>query len=107
MKSKLTFLIFLVLAMTSCEKEEFSIKKDTIQVTIKNTDIRAMIEKTEKMKPYHTSMLLDYLSKSRLETEVILGELLVIAKKQRVRIPKIEAMYLILKRLEEKNLSEK
>ena len=38
MKSKLTFLIFLVLAMTSCEKEEYSIKKDTIQVTIKNTD---------------------------------------------------------------------
>ena len=34
MKSKLTFLIFLVLAMTSCEKEEFSIKKLITHATI-------------------------------------------------------------------------
>ena len=38
MKNKLTFLILLVLAMTSCKKDDFPTDKDTIQVTIKNSD---------------------------------------------------------------------
>jgi hypothetical protein len=38
MKSKLTILTFLVLVMTSCKKDDFPIDKDTIQVTIKNSD---------------------------------------------------------------------
>ncbi|MCB1176716.1 MAG: 2-dehydropantoate 2-reductase, partial [Leptospiraceae bacterium] len=73
-------------------------------IKIKNKDIHSMIDKTEKMKPYKTSMYLDYLNKNPLETDVILGELLKISKKQKVDIPRIETVYLILKRLEEKYL---
>jgi hypothetical protein len=38
MKSTLTLLAFFVVLMTSCNKDEFPIDKDTIQVTIKNSD---------------------------------------------------------------------
>jgi hypothetical protein len=38
MKSTLTLLAFFVVLITSCKKDEFPIDKDTIKVTIKNSD---------------------------------------------------------------------
>jgi hypothetical protein len=38
MKSKLIILMFLFLVITCCKKDDFPIDKETIQVTIKNSD---------------------------------------------------------------------
>ena len=59
--------------------------------------IPEMIERTIKMKPYKTSMLLDYEAKRKLEIETILGEPLRTAMKYNLKVPYLESMYYILK----------
>jgi 2-dehydropantoate 2-reductase len=76
------------------------------KISIKESDIQSMLDKTEKMKPYHTSMYLDFLQKKNMESDAILGELLKIARKYKTEIPKIETMYLLLKSLEQRNLGK-
>ncbi len=76
------------------------------KISIQEADIQSMLDKTEKMKPYHTSMYLDFLHKKPMESDAILGELLKIGKKHKTELPKIETMYLLLKSLEHKNASK-
>ena len=62
--------------------------------------IEVMIERTKKMKPYKTSMLLDFESGKEMEIEAILGEPLRIAQKNKVSSPYLEMMYYQLKHLQ-------
>ena len=62
--------------------------------------IPEMIEKTIKMKPYKTSMLLDYEAKRKLEIETILGEPLRVAMKYKLKVPYLESIYYILKHIQ-------
>ena len=72
-------------------------RKDKILITKKM--IKDMLIRTIKMKPYKTSMLLDYEAGRELEIESILGEPLRIAQKLKVKVPNIENMYYILKHI--------
>jgi 2-dehydropantoate 2-reductase len=72
-------------------------RKDNVLITKKM--IQDMILRTIKMKPYKTSMLLDYEAGRDLEIESILGEPLRIAQKLKVKVPNIENMYYILKHI--------
>jgi len=60
-------------------------------------DIKKNISDTLKMKPYKTSMCLDWEKNKPLEKEAILGNLLAIAKSINKKIPHIEALYNKLK----------
>jgi 2-dehydropantoate 2-reductase len=72
-------------------------RKDNVLITKKM--IQDMILRTINMKPYKTSMLLDYEAGRDLEIESILGEPLRIAQKLKVKAPNIENMYYILKHI--------
>jgi 2-dehydropantoate 2-reductase len=73
-------------------------RKDNIPLNKKI--IPEMIERTIKMKPYKTSMLLDYQAKRKLEIETILGEPLRIAMKYKLKVPYLENIYYILKHIQ-------
>ena len=76
-------------------------RKDNIPLNKKL--IPEMIERTIKMKPYKTSMLLDYQDNRKLEIEVILGEPLRIAMNYRLKVPYLESIYYILKHIQDYN----
>lgn len=59
-----------------------------------------MLARTRKMKPYKTSMLLDFEKKLPLESDLILGEPLKIARNKKVHVPVLEQMYNALKFME-------
>lgn len=59
-----------------------------------------MIQRTIEMKPYKTSMLLDYEKGNPLEIETIIGEPLRIGKKYNLSTPYLEMMYYILKHIQ-------
>ncbi|PJZ55009.1 ketopantoate reductase family protein [Leptospira adleri] len=59
--------------------------------------IEIFIEMTESMKPYKTSMLLDFESGRPMEIEAILGNALKIGEKHRFKTPHIETLYALLK----------
>ncbi len=65
--------------------------------------IKEMLERTEKMKPYKTSMLLDYENKKPMEIDAIVGEPLNLAKKYKIHTPYLNFCYNLLKFLDEKN----
>ena len=58
---------------------------------------------TVKMKPYKTSMLLDYENNRRLEVEAILGNAVRLARKKNFPVPNLEAIYALLLLLTENN----
>jgi len=58
--------------------------------------IQNNIEDTLKMKPYKTSMLLDYENKRPMEVEAILGNTVRSAKRMGIDIPNIESIYAML-----------
>lgn len=62
-----------------------------------------MLDHTAKMKPYRTSMKLDYDQKRPLEVEAIFGNPLNVARLAGVDLPKIATLYQQLKFLEAKN----
>ena len=64
--------------------------------TIDDKSITDMIERTRKMKPYKTSMLLDFESKKTMEVEAILGEPIKIAKANNIKVPFMYSIYSIL-----------
>lgn len=72
-------------------------QKEKIPITKKM--IRDMVQRTKQMRPYKTSMLLDFEANRELEVESILGEPLRIAKKLSVKTPYIECMYYLLKQI--------
>ncbi|MCE9501149.1 MAG: 2-dehydropantoate 2-reductase [Leptospira sp.] len=65
------------------------------------SEIKAMLERTKKMKPYKTSMLLDFEKGNRMEVDAIFGEPLRIAKKLKVKTPVLETVTGILRFMDE------
>ncbi|MDY6806725.1 MAG: putative 2-dehydropantoate 2-reductase [Cyanobacteriota bacterium] len=65
--------------------------------------LEKMLDHTEKMKPYLTSMKLDYDGKRPLELEAIVGNALGMAKEVGVDLPKISVLYRQLKFLDIRN----
>jgi 2-dehydropantoate 2-reductase len=65
--------------------------------------VQEMLDKTVKMKPYLTSMKLDYDRRQPLEIEAIFGNPLKKAAKVGVRLPKIETLYQQLVFLDRRN----
>ncbi|GIX41441.1 MAG: 2-dehydropantoate 2-reductase [Leptospiraceae bacterium] len=65
--------------------------------------VKEMIERTKKMKPYKTSMLIDYENKKPMEIEAIVGEPLHLAKKYKIETPYLKFCYNLLKFLDEQN----
>ncbi|MBF0453594.1 MAG: 2-dehydropantoate 2-reductase [Magnetococcales bacterium] len=55
------------------------------------------LDDTHKMKPYRTSMLLDYESGRPMEVEAILGNIIKAAEKKAVRVVRLQTLYSLLK----------
>ncbi len=70
---------------------------------ITNDYIQTMLNYTKQMKPYHTSMKLDYDNHRPLEIEAIVGNPLKRAAHQGIILPKIEMLYQQLKFLDTAN----
>ena len=70
--------------LDSCELQE-----DIIEKTV---------ELTKKMKPYKTSMLLDFEEKRPMEIEAILGNALRFAKEKSAKTPYLERVYDLIKK---------
>lgn len=75
-------------------------KKDGIR--LKKSLIETMIQNTIKMKPYKTSMLLDFEKGYYMEIESILGEPLRLARKYNLKTPHMETIYYLLKNIQSK-----
>lgn len=69
--------------------------------------VKKMLDHTEKMKPYRTSMKLDYDEKRPLEVEAILGTPLRKSQEAGVELPKISMLYRQLKFLDQQNRAKK
>ena len=65
-------------------------------VLIEEDVIEKNISMTEKMKPYKTSMLLDFEANRKLEIEAILGNALKFAKEKSITVPYISTLYALL-----------
>jgi len=59
--------------------------------------IPQMLEHTQKMKPYRTSMKIDYDESRPLEVEAIFGNPIRMAKQAGIKLPQIEVLYRMLK----------
>ncbi|MEG4942801.1 putative 2-dehydropantoate 2-reductase [Microcoleus sp. F4-D5] len=59
--------------------------------------ISQMLEYTQKMKPYRTSMKIDYDESRPLEVEAIFGNPIRVAQQAGVKLPQIEVLYRMLK----------
>ena len=70
---------------------------------IPNDFIYQMLNRTEKMKPYRTSMKIDYDQRRPLEVEAIFGNLLRVAQAASADLPQITTLYQQLKFLDAKN----
>jgi 2-dehydropantoate 2-reductase len=67
--------------------------------------IEAMLEHTEKMQPYRTSMKIDYDERRPLETTAIFGSPLRLAEQAGVTLPRIQTLYQQLQFLDARNRS--
>lgn len=59
--------------------------------------ISQMLEYTQKMKPYRTSMKIDYDESRPLEVEAIFGNPIRVAQQAGIKLPQIEVLYRMLK----------
>jgi len=73
--------------------------------TITDELIKKMLRDTDKMKPYKTSMMLDYEAHRPMEIEYIYGNPLRAAKRTGVAVPLLETLYRQLKFLDAANVS--
>ncbi|MDX2271988.1 MAG: putative 2-dehydropantoate 2-reductase [Cyanobacteriota bacterium] len=98
--------------MMSSEDARYLIKKLMQEVvvgaaawgrTIADEFLQEMIEKTEKMKPYRTSMKIDYEQRRPLEIEAIIGHPWRSAQSQGVDLTHIQMLYHQLKFLDQFN----
>jgi 2-dehydropantoate 2-reductase len=80
------------------EKTGHPVPRDVIQKNLDDTLV---------MKPYKTSMLLDYENRRPMEVDAILGNALKIARDAGVSVPCIECLYGILYLLNKQNISRK
>ncbi|MBF0463091.1 MAG: 2-dehydropantoate 2-reductase [Magnetococcales bacterium] len=58
--------------------------------------VQKNLDATQRIKPYKTSMLLDYLSGRSMEVEAILGNAIQVAKRYQVAVPCLETVYALL-----------
>jgi 2-dehydropantoate 2-reductase len=70
---------------------------------IPDSTIQKMLDRTDKMKPYLTSMKLDYNAKRPLELEAIFGNPVRMANAAGVSLPRVEMLYRQLQFLDRKN----
>lgn len=71
--------------------------------TIPKTFVETMLHYTDKMKPYRTSMKIDYDEKRPLEVETMFGNTLKFAQERGANLPKITMIYQQLKFLDSRN----
>jgi 2-dehydropantoate 2-reductase len=83
--------------------EEVLLGAKSCNCTFSSDLIYKILENTAKMKPYCTSMKIDYDRKQPLEIEAIYGNPLKIAHQHNVRLPRIEMLYKKLKFLDFQN----
>lgn len=83
--------------------QEVVLGAKSCQRFIPHSFITTMLEHTQKMKPYRTSMMLDYDLHRPLEVEAIVGEPLRIAESAGVNLPKIKMLYQQLQFLDVQN----
>ena len=69
--------------------------------------IEKNLDYTRGFPPYKTSMLLDFENKRPLEVEAIVGNVVRIANAEKVAVPRLEAIYALLKSVDIKNRDEK
>lgn len=69
--------------------------------------ILEMIERTKKMNPYKTSMLIDFENHKPMEIEAIVGEPLRLAEKYNIPTPYLRFCYELLKFIDEQNVKNK
>jgi 2-dehydropantoate 2-reductase len=79
----------------------------TSNQSIPGVFIREMLDHTEKMKPYRTSMKIDYDEHRPMEVEAILGNPLRSAQARGIELPKISMLYQQLKFLNAQNIIDK
>lgn len=65
-------------------------------IRLSEKTIRDMLERTKRMRPYKTSMLLDYEAGRPMEVDTILGEPLRMARKGKVNVPHLQMAYDLL-----------
>jgi 2-dehydropantoate 2-reductase len=82
----------------------------TVRLTDPNSDravppqfIQTMLDYTTQMKPYRTSMKIDYDERRPLEVEAIFGNPLRMAKQAGLALPRVEVLYQQLKFLDAQN----
>ena len=68
--------------------------------------IKKNIDDTIKMKPYKTSMLLDFESRRPMEVEVILGNAIRIAESNLVSVPHLQTIYALLGIINNRNIKK-
>lgn len=73
---------------------------------LRERDVVGMLDKTKRMNPYKTSMLLDYEAGRPMEVEAILGEVVRIARRKRVSVPQLKMAYDLLCFLDVKRLRQ-
>ncbi|MBU8901597.1 MAG: 2-dehydropantoate 2-reductase [Victivallales bacterium] len=61
------------------------------------------LQYTRKFPPYKTSMLLDFENKRPLEVEAIVGNVVRIARKEKIAVPNLESIYALLSSVDIKN----
>jgi len=65
--------------------------------------IQNMLDYTHKMKPYRTSMKIDYDESRPLEVEAIFGNPIRVAQQAGIKLPQIEVLYRMLKFMDAQN----
>jgi 2-dehydropantoate 2-reductase len=83
--------------------EEVSLGAKTSDRSIPESFIQEMLDHTEKMEPYKTSMKVDYDEHRPMEVEAILGNPLRSAQSRGVKLPQISMLYQQLKFLNARN----
>lgn len=77
--------------------KELQIIASVYGLNIDDAFLNLMMEYTDKMKPYYTSMHLDARAGKELEIEAIFGEPLCYAQKKNIPVPQLESLYTGLK----------
>ena len=89
-------------ALAETLAQEVRIAAKSSDRALSSDSIQALMERTEKMRPYHTSMKLDRDAKRPLEVEAIFGNPLRSAIAQGIELPHIGMLYQQLKFIDRK-----
>lgn len=65
-------------------------------IKLSNATLRDMLDRTKRMRPYKTSMLLDYEAGRPMEIDIILGEPIRMARKRKIEVPHLQMAHDLL-----------